>query len=124
MDVYPKDTKGFYERNLKAGWSALFQSSTQREDVKEVVFGLPSREALAARCLQFYLEPYKSVLLQDGEYPKEYKVDSLVTEIVHIYSLLHEPWIEGHKLTIPLMATVSIPHFKFLCTCTRATYVG
>ena len=116
MDVYPKDTKvskGFSDRmkaGLKAGWTAIsnfFRPSTQTEEMKEVVFEIPSREELAARGLQFYLEQYKSVLLQEGEYPKEYKVDFIVSVIAHIYSLLHEPWVDGHKLTIPLMATVS-----------------
>ena len=124
MDVYPKDTrvsKGWIDKmktGFKAGLSALsnlFRSNPQAEEVKDVVFEIPSREELAARGLQFYLEPYKSVLLQDGEHPKEYKVDSLVTEIVHIYFLLHKPWVNGHEWTIPLMATVSIPYFECLC---------
>lgn len=96
---------------LKAGLSAfsnLFRPSTQAEEMKEVAFELPSKEALAARGLQLYLEPYKNVLLQDGEYPKEFKVDNVVKEIVHIYSLLHQPWVNQHQWTIPLMATVSI----------------
>ena len=116
IDVYPMNTKvskGPSDRSkagLKARWSdiRIFSlPSTQTEEVKEVVHELPSREELAARCLQFYLEPYKNVLLQKGEYPNRFKVDSLVTEITHIYSLLHEPWVNGHKWTIPLMATVS-----------------
>lgn len=116
MVVYPKVikvSKGLYDTmkaKVKAGISAIgnwFRSSTQTEEDKGVEFKLPSKEELAVQCLQFYLEPMKGVLLQDGEYPKEYKVDFMVTEIVHIYSVISEPWMDGDKWTIPLMATVS-----------------
>lgn len=83
-------------------------SSTPTEDIKEEEPKLPSKETLAAQCLQFYLEPYKNVLVQDGEYPKKFKVDTVVTEIEHIFSLLHEPCVNNRKWTIPpLMAIVS-----------------
>ena len=83
-------------------------SGTPTEDAKEEEPKLPSKEMLAAQCLQFYLEPYRNVLVQDGEYPKKFKVDTVVTEIQHIYSLLHEPWVNNRKWTItPLMAMVS-----------------
>ena len=75
------------------------------EDIKEVE--LPSKENMAARCLKLYLKPYKKVLLQGGECPKKFKVDTIVTEIEHIYSQLHEPWVNNHKCPIQLTATVS-----------------
>lgn len=75
------------------------------DDVKGIE--LPSKENMAAQCLKFYLSSYKRVLLQDGEHSEEFKVDSIVTEIAHIYSLLKEPWVNNHKHSIQLMATVS-----------------
>lgn len=43
-------------------------------------------EAMATRCLPFYLKPYKSLLLNDGEYPR---VDEFVQDVQHTYSM-HE----------------------------------
>lgn len=118
MVVYPKvaeGTKGLGDR-IKAGFKAGFSffgslvglpSSTQAEGVKEVEFKPPSREQLASQCLQFYLEPYKKVLLQEGGYPSEYKVDVMVFEITHIYSVLREPGVNGCNRTIILDDTVS-----------------
>ena len=114
MVVYPRVTKGIGDRmmaGLKAGWSVvstLFQSSTHTEEVNEVNFNPPTKEALATRCLQFYLEPYKNMLLQDGEYPKKFKVDSVVTEIAHIYSLLQEPCTENKRTILEVNMTVSV----------------
>ena len=118
MVVYPKvaeGTKGLGDR-IKAGFKAGFSffgslvglpSSSQAEGGKEVEFKLPSREQLTSQCLQFYLEPYKKVLLQDGGYPTEYKVDVMVSEITHIYSVLYEPGVNGYNRIIPLINIVS-----------------
>lgn len=109
--VYPKVVKvakSFVGKMIaRIGAFVGLGSSAQTENAKEVEVKIPPKEELAAQCLQFYLEPYKSVLLQDGEHPKEYNVDSLVTEIINIYSQLHEPWVDGHKRRVPLFVKVS-----------------
>ena len=57
--------------------------------------------AMARRCLFFYLEPYKSILLQDGEFPEGFEVDWFVRRVQHIYSLHRWPMMESSpKFTV------------------------
>lgn len=110
MVVYPKSLK--VQRSIFEAMRKEFSSlgglvAMQTEDAKEVELKFPSKEAMAVHCLQFYLKPYENELLQDEEYPKDFKVDTIVTEISHIYSLLHEPWLQFYRHSIPLATPVS-----------------
>lgn len=108
MDVYPKVAKvaKSFLNTLRTGARAILGLflSTETEDVK---FNPPPKDILASRSLQFYLERYKKILSQDRDYPKEFSVDTMVTEIIHIYSLLSAPWVHGSKCSIQLTSTVS-----------------
>ena len=64
-----------------------------------------SLSAMARKCLFFYLEPYKSILLQEGEFPEGFEVDWFVRQMQHIYSLHRWPMMDNSS---PKFTVVSI----------------
>lgn len=49
---------------------------------------------MTKKCLNFYLEPFKSQLLQNGEYPGEYQVEPMTTQVAHVYNKLRTPCVK------------------------------
>lgn len=72
------------------------KSSTRQGEEKEEHFTPVSTEAMARQCLPFYLEPYKAMLLSDGEYPKDFRVDDFVKQVGLIYSMHIQQWVQHH----------------------------
>ena len=108
-EVYPtviKVSKGWYDK-AKTVFIKFFWPSTQTEGAKVVEFSPPSKEELVVRCLQFHLEPFRKMLLQDGQHPAGFTVDFVVSTIPHIFFLLHKQRVTGRQHTIPLAPTVS-----------------
>ena len=101
--VYPKITKvakGFFDQVMETGkgvMNALFGRSSAKkpaQDANEVDYKTLPTEAMVKQCLQFYLEPYKKLLLQDGEFPAGFRVDRLVKEVTHLYLQHQKPRVK------------------------------
>ena len=64
--------------------------------------------AMARRCLFFYLEPYKKILLQEREFPEGFEVYTFAREVKRIYSCHRWPMVENSK-------TVSVKSVNEVC---------
>ena len=103
-------------------WGAVSRHSAA--DTKEEF----SKEAMAKQCLAFYLEQYKSLLLHDEEFPKEFRVDHLIETLSTIYFQHLTPLVKyrnGSPAQIaikPIQAVsyyfVTSVHVHCICTCT------
>ena len=108
--MYPEVTKvekGLFSQVVETGkgWLSsvgafLTRSSTRQSEDKED-FTPPPAAAMAKQCLPFYLEPYRSLLLNDGEYPK---VDAFVKEVKRIYTMHMEQRVQ--HCGIPAVVTI------------------
>ena len=90
-------TKGFLHQVREKGvatavvgflWGKVSRRSAA--DIKEDV----SIEAMTKQCLAFYLEQYETLLLQDEEFPKEFRVDQFTKTLSTIYFQLLNPWVK------------------------------
>ena len=119
--VYPKITKvakGFFDQMKETGRGimAFFgrgSSKKPAEDAKEVDFQILSTEAMAKQCLQFYLEPCKNLLLEEGEFPAGFNLDHLVNGVAGIYLQHQKPCVkhwEQRPVYVPVAAIKSVSY--------------
>ena len=96
--VYPKLTsidKGVFGRVLEGGVGILKNLfNVQSETATEDGFTPPSTEEMVKKCLHYYLEPLKRVLLVEDGYPPDFKLDEFVRQVKHIFKQHSEPVVQ------------------------------
>lgn len=105
--VYPRtlrNEKGFLESGIALLASFFKRSSTKQSGDKDT-FILPTSKEMVRQCLFFYLEPYK-ILLLNGEYPGDFRVDEFTKQVRIIYSMHHQPHVKHYSMTVPTPVTV------------------
>ena len=64
---------------------------TQAEGSKDQELKPLSRDDMAKQCLHFYLEKYKTMLLEGEGFFKGFRVDVFAKDVAHIYLQHHFP---------------------------------
>ena len=122
--------KGFLHQVKEKGVAtALFGfllgkvSRQSAADIKEDF----TKEAMAKQCLAFYLEQYKTLMLQDVEFPKEFRVDHIIGTLSAIYFQHLTPMVKyrnGSTAEITIKPIQAVSHYV-LCynMCVHTTNV-
>ena len=109
--MYPDTTKvqtNFLSQAWEIGRGIVSLGTT----TAEWTFTPPLTSEMVARCLYFYLEPYRKILLNETGYPENFRVDDFVREVRVILEQHHKPVVH-HKddicpVTVDNLLTVQI----------------
>lgn len=105
--MYPRilrNEKGILESGMAWLASFLKRSSTKQSGDKDT-FSPPTSKEMVRQCLFFYLEPYKTLLL-NGEYPEDFRVDKFTKQVRIICSMHHKPHVKHPSIAAPTAVTV------------------
>ena len=95
-------------------WGQVSRQSAA--DMKEDV----SIEAMTKQCLPFYLEQYKTLMLQDEEFPKQFRVDQLIKTLSTIYFQLQNLWVKyrnGSHAEVTIKPIQAVSYYScYICT--------
>ena len=86
--VYPRAME-LYKGNqgaAKGFWNIIGWGSDGKDE---------ALSSMARRCLSFYLEPYRNILLEKGEYPEEFELGWFTQQVEHVYRLHRWPMVEN-----------------------------
>ena len=99
-------------KELLSSVGAFFKRSSTRQSEDKEDFTPPPAAAMAKQCLPFYLEPHRSLLLNDGEYPKNFTVDAFVKDVKQIYTMHKEQHVQHHgkPTTVPISEFQEVSH--------------
>lgn len=104
--VYPKVTEvekhGFWEGGIE--WVSSF--FTDKDDSASEEFIPPSTEEMVKRCLNHYLQPFKSALLNKKGYHSDFRLDEFVRQVRQIFEQHNEPAVQ-HKHKSCVIVTVN-----------------
>lgn len=106
--VYPpiqKNEKGIWESG-KAWVFSFFKRGSAKQNGNKNASSIPTTEEMVQPCLLFYLRPYKTLLLNDGEYPADFRVDQFVKHVRHIYLMHSELHVKHRSASSPTTVKV------------------
>ena len=84
---------------------AFFKRSSTKQSEDKEHFTPASAAAMAKQCLPFYLEPCKSLLLNDGEYPKNFTIDSFVKDVKRTYTMHMKQHVQHRGFPVSVTIT-------------------
>ena len=115
--MYPEATevqKGVLSQAWETG-KGFFNKYILGTTTAEQTFTPPPTSDMVARCLYFYLEPYRKILLNETGYPENFRVDGFVSEVKVILEQHHKPVVQHIDYPCPVtvdnLLTVRITFF-------------
>ena len=113
--VYPKARK-VEKHMLSRAWEGIVRNvfNIKSDDTPEEGFTPPSTEEMVKQCLNFYLEPFKRVLLNKDGYPADFRLDDFVVKVKRIFQQHNKPIVQHQNMN---WAHVTVDNIEDVRTC-------